>query len=156
MKINKELELEILRVVYSKMSQKEIASAIIKSCEYYMRPDNDKVKEFHAMFNLPVGNKPGNIDESHYNTRINLIEEELQEYKDAWEEGDLVEMADALADLKYVVIGTEVEHGFPGDKTFDEVHRSNMTKEDGWLDENGKWQKGPSFDPPKLKEIILS
>ena len=120
-----------------------------------MTTNNKKVEEFHKMTGQPRPDKPIQLSGADHDARVKLIREEFEEYKSAWVKGDLVAMADALADLKYVVIGTEVAHGFPGQEIFDEVHRSNMTKKDGWLNENGKWEKGSSYDPPNLEPLIF-
>jgi predicted HAD superfamily Cof-like phosphohydrolase len=72
---------------------------------------------------------------------------------------DLVAVADACADLRYVVVGTELALGVPGDAVFDEVHRSNMTKvlPDGSvvLDEGGKVVKPPGFSPPDVAGVLV-
>jgi predicted HAD superfamily Cof-like phosphohydrolase len=90
--------------------------------------------------------------------RVELIEEELKELKDAINIKDEVEVADALTDLLYVIYGAGHTFGINLDKTFKEVHLSNMSK----LDENGqpiyrndgKVLKGPNFFEPKLESII--
>ena len=152
--MNKELEHTILDLVYSNRPKKEIAQEIMQAVDYYSESDNDKVRYFHGMTGQPRPNRVVQISHDCYYSRIKLIREEFDEYKVAWSANDYQGMADALADLKYVVIGTEVAHGFPGQEIFDEVHRSNMTKKDGWLDENGKWQKGPSYEEPNLLPIL--
>lgn len=95
------------------------------------------VEEFHRAFGLPVGIRPkGNIDEYLRKLRYNLMKEENEEYKEAAKEGDLVEIADALGDMLYILCGTIIIHGLQ-DKIVDvyrEIQRSNMSK----LDENGK------------------
>lgn len=89
-----------------------------------------KVQEFHDLFDIPVLNTPQIPSNERCDLRVNLIQEELNEFKDAIEEGDLVEIVDAFADLNYVLSGSILEFGF-GDKyeeIFNEVHRSNMSK----------------------------
>lgn len=90
--------------------------------------------------------------------RIELIEEELQELKDAVNTKNTIEIADALTDLLYVVYGAGHTYGINLDKTFKEVHLSNMSKlgEDGKpiYREDGKVLKGPKFFEPRLEEII--
>ena len=88
------------------------------------------VAKFHKMFNLPIGKEPSIPNPDRCKLRINLIEEELQELKDAIASGDLTEAADAFADLQYVLSGAILEFGL-GDRfkaLFDEVQRSNMSK----------------------------
>ena len=68
----------------------------------------------------------------------------------------LVELADALADSIYVIVGTAISFGIPINKVFAEVHRSNMTK--SMLKDSksikGKTLKGDKFEPPKIREIL--
>lgn len=90
--------------------------------------------------------------------RCALIEEEAQELRDAVAADDIVEVADAIADLLYVVYGAARTFGIPVREVFDEVHRSNMTKlgRDGEpiLRADGKVMKGPDFSPPRLRPIL--
>jgi predicted HAD superfamily Cof-like phosphohydrolase len=70
-------------------------------------------------------------------------------------EPNLVQIADGCADLKVVTIGTEIACGINGEQTFNEVMRSNMTKFiDGTFRADGKYLKGPSYEKPRLKEIL--
>ncbi len=88
------------------------------------------VAEFHRTFRVPVLSAPALPPPNRCALRVNLIQEELNELQEAIEQGDLVEVADALADLQYVLSGAVLEFGL-GDKfkaLFDEVHRSNMSK----------------------------
>jgi len=91
--------------------------------------------------------------------RIDLIEEELDELKEAIVDQDIVEIADALTDILYVVYGAGHAFGIDLDKCYAEVHRSNMTKldEDGkpLFREDGKVMKSSSYEPPNLSKIIL-
>ena len=90
--------------------------------------------------------------------RCALIEEEAAEFRAALEADDLVEVADALADLLYVVYGAALTFGIPIRQVFAEVHRSNMTKLDDEghpiYREDGKVMKGPNFVPPELLRIL--
>lgn len=88
------------------------------------------VAAFHAVFDLPVLSSPQIPNPDRCRLRINLIEEELRELKDAITKGDIVEAADAFADLQYVLSGAILEFGLgPTFKElFDEVQRSNMSK----------------------------
>ncbi len=90
----------------------------------------NSVADFHRTFDLPIIDKPEIPSEDRCRLRINLIEEELNELKDAIKDGDLVEVADALCDIQYVLSGAILEFGL-ADKfksLFDEVQRSNMSK----------------------------
>lgn len=88
------------------------------------------VRKFHETFDLPVLEEPTIPDEKRCALRINLIEEELSELKEAIASNDLVEVADAFCDLQYVLSGAILEFGLAEKfKTlFDEVQRSNMSK----------------------------
>tara|TARA_B100001094_G_C17632197_1_gene530979 strand:+ start:98 stop:439 length:342 start_codon:yes stop_codon:yes gene_type:complete len=90
--------------------------------------------------------------------RIDLIEEELNELKEAVKNNDIVEVADALTDILYVTYGAGHSFGVNLDKCFDEVQRSNMSKlgVDGKpiYNESGKVMKGPDYFAPDLKKII--
>ncbi|MEL6357651.1 MAG: nucleoside triphosphate pyrophosphohydrolase family protein [Bacteroidota bacterium] len=88
------------------------------------------VAEFHRTFRLPVEEHPIIPAEARCRLRINLLREELKELEAAIKDKDLVEVADAFADLQYVLSGAILEFGL-GDAfkgLFDEVHRSNMSK----------------------------
>lgn len=88
------------------------------------------VAAFHEVFRMPILAKPAIPHQDRCQLRINLLQEELDELKEAIREGDIVEVADALADLQYVLSGAVLEFGL-GDRfkaLFDEVQRSNMSK----------------------------
>ena len=117
----------------------------------------EAVREFHVAFDVPIAPVPlVPIDETKH-LRIKLITEEFNELSDALEADDLVEIADALADLTVVVYGTALSYGIDLDAVFEEVHRSNMTKlgEDRKpiYREDGKVLKGPNFEPPRIAEV---
>ncbi len=125
----------------------------------FMRGSNfHAVLEFHKAFGLPISGTPTLLNGSRQSLRLELIEEELGEYKQAVSNRDIVEIADALGDLLYVVYGAAAEHGLPIDHIVDEIHRSNMTKldEDGnpIYRSDGKVLKGPNFELPKLKKLL--
>lgn len=88
------------------------------------------VTEFHDTFNVPILQIPQIPDSDRCTLRINLLEEELKELKEAITKKDIVEAADALADLQYVLSGTIIEFGLASKfkSIFDEVQRSNMSK----------------------------
>lgn len=97
----------------------------------------DSVGEFHEAFGIPNRNEPTAVlTEKEYTLRFNLMKEENEEYLEAAKNGDLVEIADALGDMLYILCGTLNAHGLQLKiaEVFTEIHRSNMSK----LDENGK------------------
>ena len=90
----------------------------------------EKVKEFQRLFELPILDKPQIPSKERAWLRIELIEEELTELKEAVNASELIEVADALCDLQYVLLGAVLEFGM-GERfidMFNEVHRSNMSK----------------------------
>ena len=120
----------------------------------------DKVKEFMNAFGQEVVTKPDWPKAETMELRMDLIEEEVGELNEAIFDasGDLVEVADALADILYVVYGAGHAFGIDLDKCFSEVHRSNMSKlgEDGKpiYRDDGKVLKGENFSEPNLKEVM--
>ena len=116
----------------------------------------EKVAEFMASFKQDVEIEPQWTSVSEL--RYNLIDEELKELRQALDERNLVEVADALTDLLYVVYGAGHSFGINLDKCFEEVHNSNMSKlgEDGRpiYREDGKVLKGPNYWSPNLKKIL--
>jgi len=88
------------------------------------------VSQFHSTFDLPILDAPTIPSPQRCALRINLLQEELNELKDAIADNDMVEVADALCDIQYVLSGAILEFGL-GDQfktLFDEVQRSNMSK----------------------------
>jgi predicted HAD superfamily Cof-like phosphohydrolase len=114
----------------------------------------EKVREFHKKFNILVNEKPVLIEKVDRLLRLSLIVEELNELEDAMEKNSLIDIADALGDLLYVVFGTAVSYGINMDKVFKEIHRSNMTKVGGHKREDGKWIKPSTYSPPNLKKTL--
>lgn len=110
------------------------------------------VKEFQLAALQEPKDKPSAITFNGMDLNAKLIAEELAEYVDA---GTTVEIADAIGDLLYVVLGAACQHGIDIDPVFHEIHRSNMTKFiDGHRRSDGKWIKGPSYTPANLKPIL--
>ena len=120
----------------------------------------EKVKEFMNAFDQDVYYKPRFPNEETMELRYELINEELQEFGDAMfkAEGTIVDVADALSDLLYVVYGAGHAFGVDLDKCFAEVHRSNMSKLGGddkpIYREDGKVMKGPNYKPPYLEDLV--
>jgi len=139
----------------------------------------NQVGEFHKTFKAPILDEPTIPSEDRCDLRVNLLQEELNELKQAIEDNDIVEIADALCDLQYVLSGAVLEFGL-GDKfveLFDEVQRSNMSKacytmqdaiatlshykkKDGtegyYKEVNGKWIVYRNGDNKVLKSINYS
>ena len=109
-------------------------------------------------FGQEVKNKTGLSSEKINNLRINLINEELEEFKEAIKNNDLKETIDALTDILYVTYGAGHAFGVNLDECFDEVQKSNMSKlgEDGKpiYNEAGKVMKGPNYFKPDLSKFI--
>ena len=118
----------------------------------------EKVGLFMKTFGQEVKNKPGFSSEKINNLRISLINEELEELKQAMKNNDLKEVVDALTDILYVAYGAGHAFGVNLDKCFDEVQKSNMSKlgEDGKpiYNEAGKVMKGPSYFKPDLSKFL--
>ena len=118
----------------------------------------EKVGKFMKTFGQEVKNKASLSSENINNLRINLIEEELNEFKEAVSKKDLKEVADALTDILYVTYGAGHAFGINLDKCFEEVQKSNMSKlgNDGEpiYNEHGKVMKGPKYFKPNLKKFL--
>lgn len=120
-----------------------------------MEIEEQQVKEFMMKSGQYCPFRPMIPDKDTRYLRVSLIQEELDELDLALSTHDLVEAADAIADLLYVVLGTAVACGIKIQPIWDEVHRSNMTKFiDGHKNADGKWVKGPSYTPANLGPII--
>ena len=118
----------------------------------------EKVGLFMTTFGQEVKKKPGFSIDKINNLRISLIEEELNEFKDAVLKKDLKEVADALTDILYVTYGAGHALGINLDNCFEEVQKSNMSKlgDDGEpiYNEHGKVMKGPKYFKPNLKKFL--
>ena len=117
-----------------------------------------KVKTFMQTFGQDVKSKPSFSTEKINQLRYNLINEELEEFKQAIEKKDLLEVADALTDILYVTYGAGHAFGIDLDSCFEEVQNSNMSKlgEDGKpiYNEAGKVMKGPKYYKPDLSKFL--
>ena len=118
----------------------------------------NKVKTFMETFGQEVKTKPSFSTDKINSLRYDLIKEELEELKEAMENKDLLEVADALTDILYVTYGAGHAFGIDLDKCFEEVQSSNMSKlgEDGKpiYNESGKVLKGPKYYKPDLTKFI--
>lgn len=86
------------------------------------------VHQFHTHFGLPAPKLPEQLEHSVFRFRHDFMEEELEEFRAAYRDGDLAKQADALIDLVYVAMGTAVMMGIPWQLLWDEVQRKNMEK----------------------------
>lgn len=111
-----------------------------------------KVEEFHRKFGFTNRVKP-TLDIPEKDLRLSLIREEVQELEEAYADNNLVEVADALADIIYVVYGTAAQHGIDLEHVFAEVHRSNMSK-GGAKNSVGKLGKGDSYSAPDVLGVL--
>ena len=128
---------------------------------YAMQKQLDAVKLFHTTYGLGVSNEmKADLGEQKNNLRFELMKEENEEYLEAVQNNDIVEIADALGDMLYILCGTILEHGLQHkiEEVFDEIQRSNMSKlgEDGKpiYREDGKVMKGPNYFKPNFEEIL--
>ena len=117
-----------------------------------------KVKNFMETFGQEVKSRPSLSSDKINNLRYNLIKEELAEFKQALEDNNLLEVADALTDILYVTYGAGHAFGINLDACFDEVQNSNMSKlgNDGKpiYNDQGKVLKGPNYFKPDLSKFI--
>ncbi|HRO98612.1 MAG TPA: nucleoside triphosphate pyrophosphohydrolase family protein [Flavobacteriales bacterium] len=119
------------------------------------------VRAFHEAFGIPNAEAPtASIGDRDALLRYKLIREENEEYLEAALKGDLVEVADALGDILYILCGTLLKHGLEHkiDEVFREIQRSNMSKlgADGRpiYREDGKVMKGPAYFKPDIARIL--
>ncbi len=117
-----------------------------------------KVKSFMKTFGQEVKSSPSLSSTQINKLRYNLIKEELEEFKQALDKNDLLEVADALTDILYVTYGAGHAFGIDLDACFKEVQNSNMSKLglDGKpiYNDQGKVMKGPNYFKPNLSKIL--
>jgi predicted HAD superfamily Cof-like phosphohydrolase len=128
-----------------------------------MKNKIEAVKAFHKAFKLDYREiQKADLGLEKQTLRFNLMKEENEEYLEAANNNDLVEVADALGDMLYILCGTIIEHGLQHkiEEVFNEIQRSNMSKlgENGEpiYREDGKVLKGPNYFKPKIKAILNS
>jgi len=126
-----------------------------------MKKQLNAVHAFHTIFKLGMHSSPvAHITEPRNMLRYELMKEENEEYLEAAQNNDLVEVADALGDMLYILCGTIIEHGMQDviERVFDEIQRSNMSKlgTDGKpiYREDGKVLKGPNYFKPNFAEVL--
>jgi Uncharacterized protein conserved in bacteria len=116
------------------------------------------VKKFMETFGQEVRTSASFPNDKIIDLRVDLIGEELLELKEAIENKDIKEVADALTDILYVTYGAGTAFGINLDKCFEEVHNSNMSKlgSDGKpiYNESGKVMKGPNYFKPNLGKFV--
>ena len=128
-----------------------------------IKKEIDSVKLFHKKFNINYLNVPkANIPLETKELRFKLMEEENLEYLKATKENNLVEIADALGDMLYILCGTIISHGLQDkiEEIFQEIQNSNMSKlgKNGKpiYREDGKVLKGPNYFKPNIEKILNS
>lgn len=126
-----------------------------------MKHKINAVELFHNAFGLGVSNTmKADLGKEKNLLRFNLMDEENKEYLEAAKNGDMVEVADALGDMLYILCGTILEHGmqYKIEEVFEEIQRSNMSKLGAngkpIYREDGKVLKGPNYFKPKIEEIL--
>lgn len=116
------------------------------------------VRAFHDACAVPVLPRPAVPDGERVALRVKLLREEYDELRAAMFDESLVEIADAIADLIYVAIGTALEYGIPLPKVWDEVQRANMAKRqpDGTVlrRDDGKIIKPDGWEPPNIEGAL--
>ena len=119
------------------------------------------VEQFHKSFGLGVSKTMrANLGPSKNHLRFNLMDEENKEYLEAANNNDMIEVADALGDMLYILCGTILEHGmqYKIEEVFEEIQRSNMSKlgTDGKAiyREDGKVLKGPNYFKPNIQGVL--
>lgn len=126
-----------------------------------MKKQINHVAEFHNVFQIGNEENPKAVlSQADYMLRYKLMREENEEYLEAAENGDMVEIADALGDMMYILYGTILKHGLQDviEEVFEEIQRSNMSKLDGdgnpIFREDGKILKGENYFKPNIKAIL--
>ncbi len=126
-----------------------------------IKKELESVKLFHKKFNINYLNEPkANIPDEIKELRFKLMEEENLEYLKATKENDIVEIADALGDMLYILCGTIISHGLQNkiEEIFQEIQNSNMSKlgDNGKpiYREDGKVLKGPNYFKPDIRKIL--
>ncbi|WP_281542666.1 nucleoside triphosphate pyrophosphohydrolase family protein [Maribacter aestuarii] len=126
-----------------------------------MKNKINAVRLFHESFGLGVSEEmTADLGEAKNLLRFNLMDEENKEYLEAARNNDLVEVADALGDMLYILCGTILEHGmqYKIEEVFNEIQRSNMSKLDAngkpIYRKDGKVLKGPNYFKPDIDTIL--
>jgi len=112
------------------------------------------IKEFKSMIGEPITEKPRLLTCKEFYLDIYMIRDETEEFELGWTKKDLENCAKEIGDIIYTASGTAVKMGLDIDAILEEIHRSNMTKSSGHSAPSGKWEKGPDYQPPNLKDVI--
>lgn len=119
-----------------------------------MRQAYEDVFTFHKVMGEYIGFGPALPPKYIKDLRLALIKEEYRELKKAIKENDLVKIADGIADLIYVTLGTSIAYGIYTPPIWNEVHKTNMNKLGGGRRADGKLQKPPGWQGPRIEEIL--
>jgi len=126
-----------------------------------MKKQINHVAKFHDVFQIGNELTPVSaVGKPTFTLRYNLMKEENEEYLEACENNDLVEIADALGDQLYILCGTILKHGLQHkiEEVFEEIQKSNMSKLDAAgnpiFREDGKILKGENYFKPNIKRIL--
>ena len=119
------------------------------------------VRKFHDAFNIEDADFPTvDLSLEKIQLRFDLMQEENEEYLNAAKDNDIVEVADALGDMLYILCGTILTHGMQHkiEEVFDAIQQSNMSKLDfegkPIYREDGKVLKGPNYFKPKINKLF--
>lgn len=112
------------------------------------------VSTWRKRMGLPVARSTGDVAVRNPDLHARLLREEVRETCEALIAGNVVEVADGLADVIVVALGCALDCGIDLSHVFDEVMRSNNTKTPGNLDNGGKLKKGPNYEPPRIAEVL--
>lgn len=120
----------------------------------------DGVEKFRRAFKLPISESVQLPEQNIRDLNIKLIREEFDEYIEAEKDNDIVEIADALGDMIYLICGAALSYGIPLDAVLAEIQRSNMTKLDDngkpIYREDGKVMKSNNFEEPNIPQILYN
>ena len=126
-----------------------------------MKKQINHVAKFHDVFQIGNELTPiSAVGKPTFTLRYNLMKEENEEYLEACENNDLIEIADALGDQLYILCGTILKHGLQHkiEEVFEEIQKSNMSKLDAAgnpiFREDGKILKGENYFKPNIKSIL--
>tara|TARA_B100000989_G_C19524448_1_gene465997 strand:- start:2836 stop:3216 length:381 start_codon:yes stop_codon:yes gene_type:complete len=126
-----------------------------------MKKQLNAVKNFHDTFGLNYNDSPTvDLEKKIIDLRFNLMKEENEEYIEAARNNDIIEVADALGDMLYILCGTIIEHGMSEiiEDIFNEIQKSNMSKLGAngkpIYREDGKVMKGPNYFKPNFSKFF--
>lgn len=112
------------------------------------------VRAFNKSIGTRMHDRPHTISPTDARLALSLIDEERRELELAWLQDDLPELADAIVDSIYVLLGLACRLGIEIEPLWAEVHRANMRKVGGPKDSNGKQTKPAGWQPPRIAELL--